>query len=430
MNNNFLPLEKPSRYFLGEKLCIGIVAVLLLALHFQALKIFTIAGHIDITLVDIIVPVTVLIWLMYVSLSRLHIGLYLYTALFLVLLFVFWIGIQAFRSPEPIRGFTMFLLALRNIVILCLVKDVVGSLKNLQQLNKIVFLIGVGVSLLSLVLYVVAMQNYQNIIIDPSRWKPAIIYEIGKSGILRLEGFTGDPNFYSIWMSISLFCGLTLTNVRKFWKWIGIFLILSSILVTFSRGFILAFVMSTLLIIFVSSRARKLEGKYVKPLIIGIIVLIIIMIVPFPFIEKSPIEWWVARFGMWETSSRFTMWNTILASFSEHLLIGTGLRSAEYRLGGMCSHNSYLDLLFESGLIGLGLWLIFVIFIIVKGKSIIDAELLPWFHSWVLVMFMFLFFSLLYNPFHWIIVSVILAQITKQKNVRMSREFKKEKQIT
>lgn len=388
-----------------------IVALLLLAIHFQGLGTFTIAGNIDISLADIAIIMLGYIWLIYALGVRLHVSQTLVVTILLASLFAIWIGIQAFRAPEPVRGVTMFLLVLRDIAVLWLVGSTLGSIRDVRRLNKVVFLIGIVVAALSLTFYLLAMRDYQDILSNPVRWKPKTIYELGQAGILRLQGFAGDPNFYSLWMSLSLFCGLIVTGVRRLWKWFGIAIIAASILLAFSRGFFVALGASSLLILLWLAlfRAKTLWRKYARPVIVGAIAIGIISLIPLPHIQDTPAQLLITRFQLTATTPRFAMWEEILNKLPSQLLLGKGLRSAEWALAGRYSHNSYMDLLFETGIIGFILWAFFAIFVAIKGFSNRNAELLPWIHVWILTLFMILFFSLLYNPFLWLIAAILVG---------------------
>lgn len=413
LNSKPLSSEKSSPSTLGEMFGIVAVTLLLLTRHFHALGTITVGGHIDISLADIAIIILGYIWLIYALAVRFHVHVSrnLIVAILLASLFAIWIGIQAFRSPEPVRGFTMFLLMLRDVAILWLVGSTLRSIRDVPLLNKVVFLIGVGVAVLSLALYSFAALDYQDILGDPSRWHPKIIYELGQAGILRLQGFAGDPNFYSLWMAVSLFCGLIVTEVRRLWKWLGIMAITASIVLAFSRGFFVALGASSLLIVFwlVFAGAKTPWRRYAKPLIGGALAMGIIALVTLPFMQESPARLLISRFQLAPLDPRLGMWKEILNDLPHELLLGKGLRTTEWTLGGMYSHNSYLDLLFETGLIGFVLWVFFAIFVTIRGLNARSAELLPWTHCWLLTLFMFLFFSLLYNPFPWLIAAIIVA---------------------
>lgn len=411
MNSKHLSSERSSCPAPGETFGISAIVLLLLVLHFHGLGTIAVGGHIDISLTDMAVIILGYLWLIYALAVRFSISRNLIIALILASVFAIWIGIEAFRSPEPVRGFTMFLLMLRDIAILWLVGSTLGSIQDLRQLNRAVFLIGVGVAVLSLALYLLAAMHYQDILGNQARWKPKIIYELGQAGILRLQGFAGDPNFYSLWMSISLFCGLTVSKIRRLWKWLGITVIAVSILLALSRGFFVALVASTLLILLWLSllHAKTSWRKYAKPIIVGAIAIGLLALIPLPHIQESPVQLLITRFQLTATTPRLGMWKEVLSDLPGQLLLGKGLRGAEWTLGGMYSHNSYLDLVFETGLIGFCLWALFAIFVTSLGLSKRKLELLPWVHSWILTLFIFLFFSLLYNPFPWLIAATLVA---------------------
>lgn len=152
--------------------------------------------------------------------------------------------------------------------------------------------------------------------------------------------------------------------------------------------------------------------RYVRPLTILSIILVIGLL-SVRSMGVDPLESLAFRFAMIGSSPRFVYWESIVTKLSNpaFLVFGAGLRAAEEELGGY-SHNSYLDLLFETGLIGFALWTLFAIFTTMRGIASLSqrAGLLPWLHVWLLTLFMFLSFSLMYNPFPWLVAALIWSQ--------------------
>jgi hypothetical protein len=83
----------------------------------------------------------------------------------------------------------MFLIMPGDLAIFWLVGTVIGIVKSMERLNKLIFLTGIFIAGLSIVLFLNPARSYQAILNDPSRWKPTVIYELDKGGILRLQGF-------------------------------------------------------------------------------------------------------------------------------------------------------------------------------------------------------------------------------------------------
>lgn len=409
-------LQKTFRPF-TLRLNFGVVVVLLLllSLHLHSLWQLTILGHIDISLVDIVTILLAGVWFARYSFSkRARITRDFLVAFVLVLLFTIWLGFEAMRSPQPVRGLTMWLIMIRNLIILWIVGASLAKYQNISFLNKVIFLLGVGLAAVSLILYMGILQDYSAILADPSR-RSGAFYELGERGILRLEGFAGDPNFFALFLSLSLLCGLTI-KIRQ-WptaRWIGLLIIGSALLLSFSRGFLLSLILSIIGIGAIGILWRRLLWqRYIAMIFLPVILLsIIALAATLPYVKAAPAEWFLARFEIIYKRPAWGYWEELFPMVFEHPIIGHGLRIGEEILGGQYTHNSYLDLLLATGIIGFGICLIFTTFVVKIGMviSLKTIDYLPWFQIWLITLLMFFSFSLLYNPFPWIVAGVILSQ--------------------
>lgn len=328
----------------------------------------------------------------------------------LALLFAIWVGIQAFRSPQPVRGLTMLLITLRDIGLLFIIATAVAQTESLRQMNRALFVFGTIFATISIVLFFVMTRQRELILADPRLWKPAIGYEVGPKAI-RLMGLSGDSNFYSLWLFPSFACGLSV-KMRPTWlKWAGIGVIGLSLFLALSRTFAIAFVTSSVFVVFLivaNPRIRKSQWPYAKSLIAGIFVA-----------GAAALIWSHYRWNAFQSLSsrfedlssghhRFEYWSLLLQKGTGNLFLGGGLRSAETLLEGMYSHNSYLDMLIETGLFGLLVWGALIFLVTKRGiKQLRHVEFAPWIHSWFLLMIMLLSFSLVYNPFFWMLAAVV-----------------------
>lgn len=415
----------------GETLGLVSITALLLSLHLYGLWGFQIFGHIDISLPLVTTILIAIVWFFYALTGRLRIKRSLYVGLFLASLFVIWVGFEAFRSPEPVRGLTMFLLSVRNILILWLVGSSVGLIKDINRLNKLVFFMGVGVAGLSVVFFLWKAYSYSAIIANPDLLNPPLIYEVGRKGVLRLKGFAGDPNFYSLWMVVSLLCGFTLSkSIRSFWRWFGILVIGVSLLLAMSRGFALAFVGAILFLGFIWIIKRYWKRgevrQYVKPLVVGGVFLFVLAFIPLPFFDGSVGQMVLERFRL-GAGNRWELWSTVLNEEGQNFLIGSGLRGVEAVLSGRYSHNSYLDLIVETGIIGLFLWGLFIVLVSLRAIRLMRIRaILPWIHSWFITLIFLVGFSLIYNPFLWLLGAVILGYVTSAgSGVKVGKQVNK-----
>jgi O-antigen ligase len=362
----------------------------------------------------------VMVWVVRYLLTRWLVLKRRFIAIFVVaLVFALWIGIEAFRSPQPVRGATMWVMTCRNLAILWIAGTLLAELHDLRLLNRFVFLLGVGMALGSMVFYAGSLREHSSILLDPE-----LSIEFFEAGVLRLEGFVADPNFFGLFLSFSFLCGLAADGLRPAaLRWAGLVVLGAALLLTFSRGVLLSLILSAILLgVAGVLRRRSLWLRYAaRVLVLLAVVGGVALLVPVPSIGVSPLKWLVARFAVIGTRPSWPAWVELLPMTLDHPLLGHGLRMVEVVLRGAYSHNSYLDLLLETGAIGLCIFALFGVLVIREGvrASAESADVLPWLHACVLTLLMFFFFSILYNPPFWIVAGVILARASPQNSHRM-----------
>ncbi len=327
----------------------------------------------------------------------------------LAFFFTIWLGISAFFSPQPERALTMILLQLRNLVLILAIGTLFSNVNALGSLNRKLFWIGGIIASFAVLMYVSALPRYSEILSNPSQWKPGIGYVLDQGGVLRLIGFAKDPNFYSLWIAPSLFAGLSLAFSPS--RLVVVIIIGLSLAFAMSRGFAMALLISTVILI-VALLAIRRRSVYLKRLVGAAAISAIIAIGLTSVMGYDFLSILEKRIELASQSPRYAMWHQIFGEAAEswNLLIGAGLRGAEEILEGAYSHNSYLDVLFETGLVGFLIWIFLIGYTTLCAlRRIKYREWLPWVHSWMILIVMFAFFSLVYHPFTWLMVGIIAA---------------------
>ncbi|WP_157722029.1 O-antigen ligase family protein [Tumebacillus avium] len=391
-----------------------------LALHLSGVHALFWEGSFSIAPWDVLTLPVFALWLFYAARGRVKVSRDLIIGLFLMLLFCTWIGIEAFRSPQPMRGLSMYGIMLRNVVLFLVVGTLLGEVKSLRKLNRTLFLAGAGIAVAALVLFFQAAGNMQRIAFHPSLWRPGIGYVLDQGGVMRLVGFAEDPNFYSIYMALPLLIGFSLLS-RK--RWLGIGVIGLSLVLANSRTFYLVFAMSSLLLLAAAIlfRQGKAVSGYLKS-IGGSVLAIGIAAWIWSLWQGDLLQMILKRFDLLEKSGRFELWDRLLANGTGDFWLGKGLRGSEQLLGGMYSHNSYLDLLVETGFVGLVLWGLFALFVSLKAlQKLALADRVPWVQMWFLLLPMMFAFSFLYNPFFWLLAAVLTADAGGERDERAVR---------
>jgi len=326
---------------------------------------------------------------------------------FLCLAFSLWILICAFSSPAPERGFTMVAIQIIN---LCIVSVWVFNARiELATLNRRILKVAAGIGAVAIALYVPAILSYDQTAPDGSPWMPSVGYYMEHGSVPRLTGLAREPNFYSLWMSIPLMVGIV-HGRRSIVLWLPV---VFSALMTLSRTFVVSLFFSSiaLLLILLFNQTTRIYAA--RLLVVPPMLVMILFAYIFLIDTEQRIMYY--RTSTLTDSTRMKNANEVLSEISEswNPIIGNGLRSAQVLLRGHYSHSTYLDILLETGLGGLFLWMtIFGLVGIVSLSQIrrIGVELIPWIYALLCIMIYFVSFSLLYHPFIWMVMALIVNQ--------------------
>lgn len=388
-----------------------------ISFHLHGISRVSIGGF-NTTAWDWAIGLVALYWLFYMSLGVLRFSQRLKYFIILMGVFQIWMVVSAFASPEPTRALTMLVLQLRNFILVVVVTTLYDFKIELQRLNQMLFVFGAVVATVSVVLYVPAMSSYGEIVALRQLWKPGIVYVLDQGGVIRLIGFALDPNFFSLWMSLSLTTGLTLKPSR--WRTIGMVLIVLSLALALSRGFVAAVVASLVILSvggILKSTVRRSLRSYLRPLRAGLPWLIALV---GGLIVTGGVFWQqvMTRVQLAAATPRFAMWASLFGT-EFNPFVGLGLRGAEEALAGKYSHNTYLDVLFETGLVGMIIWIVMISYVTWLGfKQMAGLAFLPWIHTWLITLGMFASLSLTYNPFPWLLAAVIIGSGNREETVK------------
>ena len=398
-----------------------IVTIVLLyaALHLYGIVPFTVGPGVKVAPVEIQVAALGFLWLTYVLLTgSIRVTRSLKSALVLCGFIFLWMGIQSFRSQEPLRALTLLFIMVRDLLALGLVAVATARLGvNLTRLNRALFAAGVFLALVSIGAYLWVVRDLEQVIANP---RPGLIYWGGEAFIPHLQGFTHNPIYLGLLLPLPLLSGLLLpVGSRGGWvlKWAGCVVLLSALGMTFSRGAILALVLSTgiLLVVLFRTDVRSEVLGLVRSL--AILLLLSASIALFVELPAGGVTSWQRilyrfRYAQSGFAGRYESgWNLLVAGITSHPLLGQGLRAAELNLGGQFSENSYLEILYDTGLIGLALWLTLLGLVTVRAFQAVrrNLTLLPWVQAWVILLLAFVYASIHFDPLIWIVAGVLLG---------------------
>jgi len=189
-------------------------------------------------------------------------------------------------------------------------------------------------------------------------------------GDIEMFGSSFDPNYIGIPLVAS--CALLLDDFLNSDGWLKKVLVSSAWLVvvfaiiqTSSRGNSISLVLVSGLVFlnFLRSTSVSLK-KY-------LIVLVLIIGILFLYLKASDMFGDnIARMTEFEEDSdngRFELWKHSLSLWYNNFLFGTGLGGVAILTGGHCSHNTFMQLLSETGIVGFVLFVAFLVKILRKA---------------------------------------------------------------
>jgi O-antigen ligase len=225
---------------------------------------------------------------------------------------------------------------------------------SIANLEKAISMVGILFNLISLMWYALGAYTLHFNFFGNGIRSYGILMD---RGVPRLVGTFTDPNIFAFGNFIFFY--YYLTHLKEKRSKLGLLLSTTTLLLTFSRGAILA-VLFGIFIIFVSA---KLKTK-IKMVLFGVPVVYALIKAAYSFFYIDVIQIIMDRFkevSEDDGSGRFDIWANGLELFSNHPIFGIGIynyRSYSNALFGIdhYMHNTFLEVLTESGLIGFVLY--------------------------------------------------------------------------
>lgn len=383
--------------------------LVLASLHVYGVAVWEV-GSVSVAIWDFAVVVLALAWLAVASIREVRFPPGALLATTLALVFTMWVGVSALRSGEPERAFTLVIQQMRSFVLFVIVATTTMHLAAAERLNRSVLALGIAFATISLGLYLFMARDPEQIRATPSLWNPAIGYIADMGGVIRLKGLARDPNFYSLWLAPSLFIAFALFKRRRIPIGTALVLFAVTLALAASRTFFAAIAASVGSMIAIMALRDKAAAKRLAKVAALAVLAVVAGAIVWSLLGGNIVESFVTRMRLASQSPRLEAWPILLREVPNHAIMGIGPRGAEALLGGMYSHNTYLDLLVELGLVGALLWLAFAAQVTrVAFAKLGSPGILPWLYTWLLLLVMFAAFSLLYNPFPWMIAGLLLA---------------------
>ncbi|MBI4686412.1 MAG: O-antigen ligase family protein [Nitrospirae bacterium] len=320
-------------------------------------------------------------------------------------LFLIWNGVGAILSPLPEMGLAQFMRVIRNFILFLLI---ILSLRNTDELKKInlaIFIVGIFFACIVIGLYFNGLNNSPKNICGSFK---TIGVRADGEGVLRASGLIDEPNSLALLLTMSFLCVIWLNNLSKPLKYLGSFIIFIAIMLTFSKTVLASLFISPFIIGFLGLQKDRYSFlKNLKALLIFICLAIpLLLVIDVNFIEA--IKQRVALAGM-PSHARFQIWYPLYQAIGENPMFGGGLMAA-HKILKAYSHNSYLDILIDIGLIGFAFFLLIVISIYIllrrKRNHEFYSLIMPWNYIFIIIIIFFFFFSFDMNRATWFVFAI------------------------
>ena len=279
-----------------------------------------------------------------------------------VTLFIFFLYfcLTGFFAKYPSYSLRMIIGVL--LVLFCyLIMRYIFSLSSINNIEKSILIGGIIYNGLSLVLYLVGLISLG--FVTEGNQIDAYGVTIDRN-LPRLTGLTEDPNVFVFFNLVFFFYYLTHLKIK--WAKVGLILSTISILLTLSRGGILAVIFGLIIMFFSANIRQKIYMTIFIPISIIILNYISKITLKLDLINTA-----IERFSTSDSGSgRADLWLHGLQFFYDNPIFGIGIFNflpysvTEFGLP-VYMHSAFIDSLVEGGIIGFFLYiLVFIIFII------------------------------------------------------------------
>ena len=244
-----------------------------------------------------------------------------------------------------------------------IIKDVISRLKD-SIIESAIANAGILFNIVSIILYVIGLKMQNFVLNGDGITSVGVLLD---RGYPRLIGLLQDPNFFVFYNT--LFVAYFLTN-RESWKnKFGLMLCLTTTILTFSRGGMVGLILMFCIYAAINKPLEQL--KLLGGVIVSLAIMAYIAIAQLKFDVFGMLESRVEDFSSDGGSGRFELWSRAWEYFSTHIAMGVGAYNfAEYNLfnygDNHTVHNTYLDVLSDSGIIGEFFYLLFILLVFVQ----------------------------------------------------------------
>jgi O-antigen ligase len=244
-----------------------------------------------------------------------------------------------------------------------IMKSVIGNAKD-SVIERAISDVGIFFNIASITLYFIGLQSLGFAFEGDRIYKFGVLLD---RDYPRLIGLLQDPNFFVLYNTI--FFSYYLCNSKSWKNKFGLILCLLSNILTFSRGGLL--VIGFILVMYILIKNPVKQLKLLLGIVASSFAAFYIGTVYMKFDIYGILQSRIEDFSQDGGSGRIELWGRAWDYFTSHKFLGIGaFNFADYNFfqygDNLEVHNTFLDILSESGLLGMTFFLFFIIMVFVQ----------------------------------------------------------------
>ncbi len=286
--------------------------------------------------------------------------------------------------------------------------------------------VGIFFNITSLILYFLGLKSLGFIFEGDRVYKFGVMLD---RDYPRLIGLLQDPNFFVFYNT--LFFSFYLCNAKSLKNKLGLVLCILANILTFSRGGLLVMALILLIYILITNPIKQL--KLLFGMIASLFVSMYVAIVYMKFDILGILQSRVGDLSNDGGSGRIELWGRAWDYFTSHMVIGIGaFNFTDYNFfqygDDLEVHNTFLEILSESGLLGITCFFLFIILVFVQlirgNLHKFKPYLLLTFLGFILQM---AFLSVTINDMFFMYLAILTTYLRNEKSMLKNDKTDKQK---
>jgi O-antigen ligase len=331
-------------------------------------------------------------------------------------LFVLWAGVSSFWSIDPETTRTRFLTYLQLVVLVWLIWEIAWSPERGRGLLQ-AYVLGACVA---------AVATIHNYVLGVGGAVSGFLMGLGGKGeTVRFVGLNQDPNELGVILALGLpmawYISLSHPQRRLRWMWaLYLPLAFTGILLTASRGAFLAALVALTIIPWTQRHLRLYTKAALYALTVGSLALASSLV---PETSLDRIRSTRADIEAGFFGGRIHIWRAGLEVAREHPLVGVGAGAFQAAVAAklpreMASHQTFLEILVEQGIVGLFLFLTMVAAAIMPLRDLPPLQRRLWIVLLASLAVGSLSLHLGYRKYFWFVLGLLAPQVAQRPLLR------------